>query len=294
MKLCRLVLIIVCFAAFYSCGGDTFTAFQEIPDADLGGGYFEHLIENLSQYEYVYSHLFVEYAREHSTAAVFEENESAYAALCEAAYKNWQSNHPDKLEVIHANIPRLFDMVSRITSRNRVFHFETMKYLIDSYVSAVYINSPAPEAPRDEPQTDENGGSVPAETTLFPPIDIGSARENISGYVSADFLSNNPQKAVADYLNENNIHVKKIVFDESFSDFSHHIYPFRIDYKYRIYYYTGDTPVDDEEKWQTANVRAVYFLTMNEKREYVIAYISDPAAAKEIINPDDPKIEDFE
>jgi len=299
MKFCRVILfilIIIYCAAAYSCGGGAFTVFQEIPDADLGSEFFEHLIENLGQCQNVYSHLFVGYVKEHSTVAEFEDDEAGYFDLYEAAYKNWREKHPDKVELIRANIPKLYDMVNRITHRNRVFHYETMKHVIDSYVSAVYINSPAPVVPEEptEPLTGEDGELIPPETTFFPPINIDYARESISQYISADFSSKNPQKAVADYLNEHNIHVKRIVFDPTFAEFNHHVYPFRIEYKYRIYYYIGDTPVEDEQKWQTATVRAVYFLTMNENREYAIAYISDPAVMKEIINPDDPKIEDFE
>jgi hypothetical protein len=268
------ILIIIFFAAVYSCGEAPYVPFTELPDADLGNGYFEHLIENLGQYQLIYEFLLNAHLNEHYDIPAGSDDEE-HNALLESTYAEWQAEHPDKLQIVKDNVPKLAVMVTRITGRNYILHWETMKNLIDSYVSAVYINSPAPVSPAEQ-QTDENGEIVPPETTLFPPIDIDYARENISQYVSADFLSKNPQKAVSDYLNGHNIHVTRIVFDDNFSDFEHHIYPFRIEYSYRIYYYAGDAPAEDESKWQTAVVRAVYFLSINENRDYVISYISRP------------------
>jgi hypothetical protein len=297
-----LLIVIVSCTALISCGGEeSFRAFQEIPDADLGSEYFEHLIENYGQYINVYGHLFLEYMQENPHSEIETElgnEDGAYIDLYEASYQNFIEKYPDRIELIRSNIPKLHDMVGRINYMNRVAHFETMKYVIDSYVSAAYINAPVAAAEPTEPQadeTDENGEITPPPAPFVPPVDIDYARENIADFVTAEFLAKNPHGAVADYLKENNIHVTKIVFSEVFKEFEQHIYPFRIGHDYRIYYYTGDTPVEDEKKWQTATVRAVYFLTMNEEnRQYAISYISDPAVMQEIINADDPKIEDFQ
>jgi hypothetical protein len=299
MKIFRFILfilIIIYCAAVISCGEETYTPFTGMPDADLGSDYFGHLIENLGQCQNVYSHLMIEYIKERpgSAAEFAEDGESGYFDLFEAAYNNWRGKHPDKVELIRANVPALYSMVNRITHRNRILHFETMQHVINSYVSAAYINSPAPEAPPEptEPPTDEDGGIIPPPMTYYPPIDPEYARENIAQYVSADFLSKNPQQAVKAYLDEHNIHVKKISFGD-FSDFNHHIYPFRIETRFRLYYYMGDTPVEDEKKWQTAQMQAVYFLGLGPDRNYVIEYISDPRVMQEIIDPDDPTIKDF-
>ena len=276
------IIIIICCAALLACG-ESFAAFSLIPDADLGDAYFEHLIENLGQCQNVYAHLFIAYAQELAAPIdYFWDNEDGYFELFEAAYKNWQSKYPGQAEIMQSNIPKLFDMNNRIADFNFVFHMETIKHAIDSYVSALYINSPEPPAVQEEAQAGE-------EESLFPPIDPADARANIDQYATADFLSKNPQKAVSDYLSENNIHVTRIRFDDYFTGFNQHVYPFRIEYKYRINYHTGD-----ESKPQNASVHAIYYVTMDTGRNYAVAYVSDPAVMREIINPDDPTIKDFQ
>lgn len=304
MKISKFILfiftIVSCIIAA-SCGGDdSFKAFQEIPDANLGGEYYEHLIEKFTQYKNIYSYLVLEQLKNDEDTILAEaveeetEEDDSTFKLFEASYKNFQEKYPDKLAVIESYYPSLVEMTNRITSRNTVLHFETMKNVIDSYVSAVYINNYVPEIPVEtEPETDENGEIVPTETTYYPPVDLDYARENITQYVSSDFLEKNPQKAVADYLNGNNIHVTRIKFQEIFSSFEHHIYPFFVRYKYDIYYYIGDEPIENEEKWHTATVTLDYYMGLDENRNYVIKYISNPAVKKEIIDAEDPKFEDF-
>ena len=288
------MLCAVCCAMLASCRGERHVPFRAIPDADLGSAKFERLIKNLTQYQNIYSHLMLEHIRARggdSLAELEDDDDGFRLALHEAAYNYWLERDPAMVGAIRANVPRLYDMNNRINRHNYILHFEAMKHVIDSYVSALYINSPAPPA-AVEPLTDAHGEPVPEPTTFFPPVDLEHARANIASFVTPEFLAKNPHAAVANYLHEHNINVKRIIFNPVFTSFNHHVYPFRIEYRFRIEYYIGDEPVP-ESRWRSAAVQAVFFVTMNEEREYVIAYVSDPWAVREQIDPYAPSIEDF-
>ena len=289
-KFLLFMLCAVCCAMIASCRDERHVPFRTIPDADLGSAEFEHLIRNLTQYQNIYSHLMVARIRERGddSLAELEDDEGFRFALYEAAYYYWLERDPAMVGTIRANVPKLYDMNNRINRHNHVMHFEAMKHVIDSYVSAVYINSPAPPA-AEEPRTD---AQVPEPTTFFPPVDLEYARANIASFVTPEFLAKNPHAAVANYLHEHNINVKRIIFNPVFTSFSQHVYPFRIEYRFRIEYYIGNEPVP-ESRWRSAAMQTVFFITMNENREYVIAYVSDPWAVREQFDPYAPSIEDF-
>ncbi|MCL2099955.1 MAG: hypothetical protein FWH24_05930 [Oscillospiraceae bacterium] len=281
LKLLAVASAVVFFLAAGSCGGGEPEFFDELPDADLGMEYYDHLVENFEQYKNIYSYLIIEHLNEleHEDVVFAEDDEEGYLHLYEASYNYWLSEAPEKIEFAKEHAPRLYAMINRITHTNMELHFETMKSVIDSYVSEVYINSPEETAPKEE--TDEENDAENSgvdETETF----------GLSHYVSEDFYNLMPHERVASYLAENDIYVKRIDFDDIFSEFSQYVYPFRIEYGYKIQYHTAEN-----EKMQTADVSAVYFLGLDENRNYIIEYISDPAVKKEIIKPDAPKIEDF-
>lgn len=289
MKIFIIIAVVILCAALTSC--DDFAAFDILPDADLGDAYFDHLIEHQTQYENIYSYLIIRHIIDidgPGAQALREQYRDGYYALFAASYRTWQERHPDKLEIIRGNIPTLYRMVRRITSRNQMHHFEAMQNTIASYVSALYINSPAP--PMVRIVTDEDGTE---REEIVPQIDLEYARANFESFVCPDFLSMNPQGAVAAYLNEHNINVKRIQFEDFISIFEHRAYPFRVTQRFRIFYYIGNEPVE-ETRWRDRWVTAVYYLGIDANGNYIIRYVNDPRVAREIINSEYPQPADFE
>jgi hypothetical protein len=70
------------------------------------------------------------------------------------------------------------------------------------------------------------------------------------------------------------------------------MYPFDAAYKYRLYYYIGDEPVE-EAKWQSVTLKMVFLMGLDENRKYIIKYISNPAVKTEAEDPDAPTLAVF-
>ena len=301
MKISRVIAVIFIIAVscalcmvLFSCGG-AHVPFVFLPDADLGNGYFEHLIERRSQYANIYAYLIFQHMR--GIDAPLENMLVGNLALQEydgdfdflrASYINWRNNYPDKLEVVRENVPALFQMMRRITRRNMMVHFDEMQNVIESYVSALYINSPAP--PRILTRVDEHGNEY---EEIAPQIDLEYARSNLARFVCPDFLAKNPQQLVADYLNKHNIHVRRIIFDEILSGVDHLIYPFMVIHRFQIFYHKGSEPIEDERRWRSRILTVNYYLGIDGDGNYIIKYVSDPRHRGSVEHPDDPSPYDF-
>ena len=238
-------IVVLFVLLFSSCGGsNAFKPFDDIPDANLEDEYYMNFIERYSRHEYIYSYLVEKYLGETRYTDFLEEPDFKFF---EQVYNEWKETYPDKVKVAEDNAAKYIRLLNEMTHSTMPAHFDNMKEKINGYLKYVYL-------------------------------DDVSEKDNYEIYISKEFLDKQPKERVSQYLTEHNIKVTDIKFSD-ISNFSHRAYPLRVEYEFEIVYYIGDGEVP-EKNWKTAPLKIEYFIGRDEKNNYIIRYISDPAKDK--------------